>query len=213
MNEVWVVWPGAIPKKSIPLIDAWHDQGYKVAVLVNPPHTHNDLSTADRVIVQKEWKGFATAVNILCHNVPGDIVVVAGDDMYPDQDKTAQEIATEFQDRFPDLFGVMQPIGDKYGSIESCAVSPWIGRAFITKVYGGNGPYWEEYVHYYTDEELQAVATQLGVFQQRPDLSHYHDHWSRRKDKRPEYLMKALYAHANDGALFRKRKRAGFPTL
>lgn len=215
MNEVWVVWPAARPEKSKLIIDAWHDQGYKVAVLVNPPHGgHSDLSTADRVIVQDIWKGFATAANILCHEVLSNVVVVAGDDMYPDQSNRAQTIADAFEKHFNGFFGVMQPTGDRYGCIDKCAVAPWIGRAFIDIAYGGKGPYWEDYFHYFADEELQTAAEQCNAFWQRRDLSQYHDHWQRKKGTmRPEYLIDALSKHPADAKLFQLRKAAKFPTL
>lgn len=214
MIDVTVVWPAATIEKSLSTIEKWKAQGYRVCVLVNPPHTRVDFSQADVVIVQNRWEGFAVASNILCREVPGDIVVVAGDDMLPDPKKGAQEIGEDFHQRFPDLFGVMQPTGDRYGCIDKCAVSPWIGRVFIEKAYGGKGPYWEGYFHYFADEELQAMATQLGAFYQRPDISQYHDHWQRREGiKRPSYLVEALHKHATDGKLFRSRRVAKFPTL
>lgn len=192
----------------------WQRFGAKVAILVNPPYKHTDLPGADMVIVQEEWKGFATAANILCHEVPGDIVVVIGDDMFPDPSRTAQEVGQDFLARFPDLYGLMQPIGDVYGLTHKCAVSPWIGRKFIERTYGGEGPYWPEYYHYFNDHELQLVAEKLGVFQQREDLNQYHDHWQRKANpRRPKYLREARRCHHNDHLLWKQRARAGYPGL
>ena len=213
MINIWAVWPTVSVKRSRSLIGKWQDMGYDVAVLVNPPLQHTDFLEADWVIVQQEWKGFPTAANILCREVPGDVVVVVGDDVYPEPKKTTQEIGQDFLQRFPDLLGVMQPTGDIYGCINQCAVSPWIGRKFIQEAYGGKGPYWEEYFHYFSDQELQKYAIKMKAFQQRPDLSQYHDHWGRQIDvKRPKHLHKAKQMWQKDKTLFEHRKAAGFPS-
>jgi hypothetical protein len=195
------------------MIRRWHALDYHVAVLVNPPYSYTDLPDADRVIVQEEWRGFPIAANVLCAEVPGDVVVVVGDDLYPIPHSTAQQIRREFLERFPDSFGVMQPTGDKFGTIDRCAVSPWIGRAFIERSYDGKGPYWMGYYHYFCDEELQAYASSLGAFQQRPDLSQYHDHWQRgEQPKRPKHLRRAKSQWAKDRSLFKERQRKGWPS-
>jgi len=209
--EIWSVWPTVSPDRSAPMIARWHERGYKVAVLVNPPHAHTDLPEADRVIVQQEWLGFPVAVNILCREVPGDVVAVVGDDIRPDENHTAQEIRDLFLARFPDTFGVMQPSGDVFGLSDKCAVSPWIGRLFIQHAYAGQGPFHEGYFHYWSDHELQVVAEKLGCFKQRPDLTQFHDHWQRRKERRPQHLHKARDNHEKDKRLFHARQAQGFP--
>ena len=211
-TEVWAVWPTIALKQTRAMINCWHDRGYKVAVLLNTPHTHDDLPNAERVIVQTYWQGFPTAANILCKETPGDVVVVVGDDVYPDPDKTAKEIGEQFRETFPDLFGVMQPIGDKFAHTDQCAVSPWIGRGFIEKAYGGKGPYWGEYFHYFSDQELQEYASQLNAFQQREDVTQYHDHWQRKDNpRRPAHLFVAKRKWRDDKKLFETRKKKGFP--
>jgi len=209
--DIWAVWPTVSPERSRPMIQKWHEMGYKVAVLVNPPHVHTDLPEADRVIVQDRWQGFPVAVNALCAEAPGNVVVVVGDDVYPDSTSTAQEIGQAFILRFPDLFGVMQPTGDQYGMWDKCAISPWIGRRFITDAYGGGGPYWPGYFHYWSDHELQIVAEKMGVFQRRPDITQYHDHWQRKHETRPSHLVPARKHHEQDKTLFHTRQSAGFP--
>jgi len=193
------------------MIERWHDMGYKVAVLVNPPFTHSDLPEADRVIVQEAWLGFPIAVNILCREVPGDVVAVVGDDVLPDPRRKAPEIRKLFLDSFPDTFGVIQPSGDVYGLSDICAVSPWIGRKFIEESYGGRGPYHEGYFHYFSDHELQVVAEMMKVFKQWPDVVQFHDHWQRRKERRPAHLLPAKSLHGTDAKLFDSRKLKGFP--
>ena len=210
--EVWVVWPTISPVKSLPMVDKWHELGYKVAILVNPPNRNDQLFSAERVVVQNKWKGFPVAANILCKIVPGDIVVVVGDDVYPDPNRTAEEIGVEFLKRFPDTYGVMQPIGDKFAWTHKCAVSPWIGRTFIERAYQGRGPFWEGYYHYFSDQELQEYATSLGIFQQREDLTQFHDHWQRKENpQRPPHLMEAKKKWRKDRHTFQIRKGKGWP--
>jgi len=210
--EVWCCWPTVNMERSREMIKVWHERGYKVSVLINPPHEDTELAEAERVIVQNEWKGFPVAANVLCWETPGDIVVVVGDDIYPDKDHTPQEIAGDFQRHFPDFFGVMQPIGDEFGWTHKCAVSPWIGKMFIEKSYNGCGPFWEEYFHYFCDQELQEYATKLGVFYQRKDLTQYHDHWQRKEGgERPGYLLPAKKRWHKDKKIFDGRMAKGFP--
>jgi hypothetical protein len=38
---------------------------------------------------------------------------------------------------------------------------------------------WPEFTHMFGDEHLQRYAQHLGVFWQRPDLAHFHDHAQR----------------------------------
>jgi len=210
--DVWVVWPTVHLEQSNKMIDIWHSFKYKIALLVNPPFTNQDFSEADIVVVQKKWLGFPTAINILCNVVPGNIVVVAGDDLYPDPNHLAEEIGSEFLERFPNTFGVMQPTGDKFGSYDKCAVSPWIGRSFIEKAYEGKGPYREEYFHYFSDQELQEYAIKMWAFEQRSDLIQYHDHWQRKENqKRPGHLIQAGVKWAKDKKIFQQRQQEGFP--
>jgi hypothetical protein len=176
--------------------------------------------------------------------------VAAADDVEPDLNHTGDEIAVQCGRYFCNLdidkpwhgvphipratFGVMQPTGDRWGTfpdhpdptqrsayIDRVCGSPWLGREFCKRMYGGNGPYWPEYRHMGVDEELQAVALKLDVLWQRPDLIHFHQHWGRPRpgeimapvERMPEFLKEA-----NGGAhwraykkLFAEREAAGFP--
>lgn len=207
--SVVVAWPSIDAEAANACASRWKEKGYKTLVLIEYDNTVP--SVPNIVLGQAKWSGFAAAANHLCEYSKEDIVVLIGDDMHPDPNHTPEEIAILFQERFPDLYGVMQPTGDKYGSIENCAVSPWIGRTYIEESYSGHGPYWTGYHHYFSDEELQAAAVLQGAFQQRSDLSHYHDHWERRKENRPAHLMEPLRNHSKDSKLFKKRKSQGFP--
>ena len=212
MIDVWAVWPTVSPERSRPMVDLWHSRGYKVAVLINLPHGHESLPEAERVIVQPQWSGFPAAANALCRESPGPVVVVVGDDVSPDPDQTAQEIGDWFQNRFPNWNGVMQPTGDRFACTDKCAVSPWIGRGFIELAYGGRGPYWSGYYHYFCDEELQGYAVRCGAFAQREDVTQYHNHWQRQvRPMRPEHLKEAERRWQKDKDLFEERKRRNWP--
>jgi hypothetical protein len=233
----------------------WKDMGYKIAVFrdIGAPL----IPEADYVIVG-EYPGYSQATNRLCKEVLAkdpqcDWVVGGGDDVEPDPNKTADDIAAECSNHFycavelayppsrppwsdipiPSLggsgkeapswkrwstFGVMQPTGDPWRDvkgriIERIAGSPWMGREFCRRMYQGQGPFWPEYAHCFGDEELQNVAQKLGVFWQRPDLTHYHHHWSRKSEIIPAHLAEATSrVHwVRFKALFEARRAAGFP--
>ncbi|RLF30316.1 MAG: hypothetical protein DRN14_00235 [Thermoplasmata archaeon] len=207
--DVWAIWPSAHPKLANETAKRWKAAGYKTAVLLD--NVGDRPSECNAVCVAREWKGFPNAINVLTRMVKADMVVCIGDDLFPAREADCQTIARQFAERFPDLFGVMQPTGDRFGSIDECAPSPWIGRGFIDEAYGGNGPYYDQYFHYFCDAELQEVAVLLDAFQQRRDLSQYHDHWQRDGGERPPHLMRALKEWKKDRALYEGRKRHNFP--
>ena len=104
--------------------------------------------------------------------------------------------------------------------IDRVAGSPWIGREFARRVYRGNGPFWPEFYHMFDDEHLQCVATKLGVFWQRRDLTHLHEHWGRPREgerlgqasRMPDFLVTAN-SRANwdrSKAIFERLKAGGF---
>lgn len=124
-------------------------------------------------------------------------------------------------------FGVMQPTGDRdFGDaqgpyIDRVAGSPWLGREFCLRINQGNGPLWPGYFHMGVDEELQALAIKCGVFWQRPDLTHFHQHWGRPRpgermgqaSRRPAFLDRANSAKEWIAykKLLKERQEAGFP--
>ena len=76
---------------------------------------------------------------------------------------------------------------------------------------------WGEYWHLFADEELQEVATRLGVFWQRRDLIHFHAHALRKdiptQNDWPDFLkpINTPESWNTHKAIFDKRKAAGFP--
>jgi len=233
--SVWLTIPSARPAaEAQACIDKWRAMGYSTAIQRD--------SGADPVdcdyLVMKPWEGYAKACNGLIKDVMefdegAQWFVLGGDDTDPDPNKRADLIAGECADYFGETedgilygnsFGVMQPTGDRFagGSIDRIAGSPWIGREFCERAYGGNGPLWHEYGHMFEDEELRDVAMMIGVYWMRPDLTHLHRHFMRasldinspaiHKPVPPHLVEANSPAHWNKfKALYDRRKAAGFP--
>jgi hypothetical protein len=211
--EVWYAIPSASVERAASCATSWSAMGYKTAVLLDAASSPGvtSLPSVDLTLAVGEYVGWAKAVNDLCEILDADIVVTGGDDQSPDPHYTAAQIAGQFVEWFPDLFGVMQPTGDRFGSIDSVCASPWLGRGFIENAYETYGALHAGYFHYFADEELAVVAESVGALWRRPDLSHFHNHWQRRGEKRPEHLIGAGGKWGSDRALFTERRRNGFP--
>ena len=209
MPDAWVVWPTCNPVRHKGKLNAWRSQGYRVGVLVNGVLGYDH---ADLMIWESEYRGYWQSVNMLCHALieRADVIVVAADDMCPDPNLTAQEIAQQFLEHFPGGYGVMQPTGDDLDGTDRICGSPWLGREWIKESYCGYGPYWGGYLRFYGDEELFNVAKQQGVLWQRPDLTQYHDHWLRTGTK-TDYQIANEAWWDQDKELFRQRRCDGFP--
>lgn len=227
--SVYLCIPSARPvDEAEACLQKWRDRGYKLAIF---REMDRGPVKADLLVNTLPYRGYAAAVNLLAKLVLDDDsecnwIVAAGDDTDPDPTHEPEDIALECSEYFS--FGVMQPTGDPWSDgngriIERIAGSPWLGREWCRRAYGGRGPLWPEYYHTHADEELQLVAKRLGVFWQRPDLIQMHHNWARGetvKDRvravqrgAPEFLK---YAHSQEQwdkyqALFNARKAAGFP--
>ncbi len=189
----------------------WLRRGYGTAALIDgdTPVPAN----AEIVLRVDEYHGWAWAVNKLCAALPDvEFLITGGADVLPDGDHDPNDIADECLARFGTM-GVMQPAGDAYGAIadKSAAVSPWIGRDFRRKAYGGRGPCCDLYQHFYADAELMHVADKLGCMWWREDLTQYHDHYARRGNPRPPHLQVLVDGVMEQDALFKKRQAEGWP--
>jgi hypothetical protein len=204
-------------------VPAWKEAGYKIALCRD--QMDDAAGLADLLLVRK-YEGYSKSVNDLVRaalavDAECGWCVTGGDDTYPDPAHTPQQIALECSAHFDGTMGVMQPTGDRWanGSIDRICGSPWMGRTFCERAYGGNGPMWAEYYHMFNDEELQAVAIKLGCFQQRSDLTHRHEHFCRKGEavdwaiKPPEFLrqVNARPHWTKYGAVYKARQAAGFP--
>lgn len=206
--NIWAVWPSAEPSLREENIKRWQKMGYRVAI-----SDGEDCKTrANRFVKIVPYKGYAHAINVLIAAVSPDIVVAGSDDVWPDPDHTAQEIAAMFMERFPDMDGLMQPNkGNKRdpGLVKApWAISAWLGWRFIDRV---PGPYHEGYFHVGCDAEILGVARKRGVVWVNNDLAQFHNRWNHvRKIRRPAHLAGA-YAHKKaDLALYCRRRDAGW---
>ena len=236
--SVWVVFPSKRSAGEAQLIiDKWHAMGYLVAIWRD---AGDEFILADAGFSgQTEYPGYYECINRLARHVlkrypETDWIVAAADDTEPDPNHRAEDIARECGRYFGELhdqyrneygegggvtlgpwstFGVMQPTGDGHG-IETICGSPWLGREWCERAYGGVGPTWPFYKHMFGDQDLQEVAKKNGVLWQRPDLTHHHMHWS----WQPGHRMPEFAAEVNSPAhwdkykrLFSDRQAAGFP--
>ena len=210
--SVWLCIPSVRPpEEAEKCLKLWRERGYKIALW------RDDLSDSDFYnrqcadwLYEGVYPGYSAAVNFLILAVmerdpQAEWFVIGGDDVSPDPNHIAEEIARQTREYFVEdahlrrgvpnpmhtdlyrqasTFGVMQPTGDRFadGSIDKIAGSAWIGREFARRMYQGKGPLWPEYTRFYMDEELQEVATRWGVFHQRRDLVHLHRHYMRESD-------------------------------
>lgn len=208
--QVWFAIPSASPAKCRKTLPAWRRQGYKIAVLQN--YERGDIP-ADIAVWSDHYPGWPGSVNMLCKSiVPNDvqIVVSGGDDMYPDADHTADELAAQFLGRFPDTFGVMQPHGDEFLAARRYCGSPFLGRAWFETMYGGRGGMYAGYHHNYADNELYWVAKGLGALWERPDLTHFHEHFTRAGHAAPAYWTSVRKNDLHDCLLYYARVHEGF---
>ena len=223
--SVWFAIPSVRPPaEANACLRKWRGMGYKIALL-----RQGEPTAADLTIPTKKYLGWAPSVNLLARWVlagdpTAEWIVTGGDDYEPDPAHRAEDIARECTAQFGGTFGVMQPTGDRWGDaqgayLDRIAGSPWLGRDWCLRAYGGRGPLWGEYYHMYGDEELQAAAIQLGAFWQRRDLVQTHLHWSRTVEAKREgapAFLKFVNSPAHwqkAKALFQSRRAAGFPGL
>jgi hypothetical protein len=211
MSEVWV----AIPSANAPLCGetfaVWQARGYRTAVLVDGDTP--DPANADMIVRTPDYRGYGWAVNTLCRALTDvDWVVTGGDDILPDPDHAPEDIAAECVKHFKGTFGVMQPVGDPWNDycIKKCAGSPWMGKDFRRRINQGRGPYIEDFVHYYDDTYLRATCIRYGCYWEHPDITHTHEHWTKKKVARPAYLVKAEARVETSRLLFEKLVREGF---
>lgn len=236
--SVWLTIPSKSPKAQ-ECVDAWRGRGYKVALF----RDSGDAPVNCDLVIEDKYPGYAVAVNRLIRDVcaadaEANWFIAAGDDILPDQHHTPEKIAAQCEEHFGRMvdvttcsdreqkfiqcggptLGVMQPTGDPWADaagrmIDRIAGSPWIGREFAERSYGGRGPYCELYTHCFLDNEIMDVAKMLGIFWQRPDLTHFHQHWTRDRRPMPQYLRDAnSQAHWEKySRIYFDRKRRGFP--
>jgi hypothetical protein len=228
MSRVYHAFPTAAPlPQSLACIEAWKAMGYGTAIIVLDEPERRKLP-ADIVQIHEgnKYPGFAVSTNRIAYltlktDPECQIIIAGGDDVYPDQNKRADEIADEFIEHFGGTLGVMQPHGDEWhhthdrrGYIaDNAAWSPWLGREWCQRAYMGRGPLNPDFYHYYNDTNLFQVAQWLGLLWVRPDVVHGDRNWKRERKHlgRPVYLREAKRRNAADAALCAQLQTEGFP--
>jgi hypothetical protein len=153
--SVWYCIPSKRPvAEANKALQLWRDRGYKIALFVDNFDYYGlrDRSYIANSITTGEYPGYAAAVNRLVRQVLSDyptcdFVVTGGDDVHPDLNHTADEIAAQCSEHFEEMwsdrlragdvpswawelnayhcFGVMQPTGDRWGEEDAYARAKW----------------------------------------------------------------------------------------
>ena len=220
-EHVWFALPSAnlyMAKKTFPI---WKQLGYKIAVICPDKYTREYSSLVDLMITESEiggYRGWPHAVNHLSKVLTQyDIIIAGGDDMYPDPNYEAHQLRLQFVRHFGGTCGVMQPYGDKFGSMaydtcEQICGSAWLGKEFRDRINNNNGPLWHEYWHMYADTELYQIAKKYNYLWVREDLSQYHEH--RTRDKKNNNNFRPTIPPNNTAIakkMYDNRKLLGFP--
>lgn len=187
----------------------WKDKGYKLAIFrdIGMEPIDADLQ------IFGEYKGYPRAANMMCRAALAawpevNFCVTAGDDMFP-AEPPVEFIESECIEHFGSTDGVMQPTGDKLGwdgstyAAERICGSPWIGRKFVEMLKGK--PFNEDYKHFFADQQMFEEWVATPWLWQRPDLAHFHNHWSRENGPpKMDYQDRATENWAHDEAVFMK---------
>ncbi len=212
MHEVWFAIPSASVDRCRENLPKWREMGYRIAILQNRQRA--DIP-ADIVQWSDTYPGWGESINILCRDIipaSADIVVSGGDDMLPDPNKPAAQLAAEYFDRFPSGMGVMQPAGDDFMWSKNYCGSPWFARPFFTTMYRGRGPMHGGYRHNWADYELYWVARCRKMLWMRDDATQYHAHFTRDGSQRPDWWQREVGdTDQRDCELFLSRKYRFFP--
>lgn len=212
-NEVWLCMPVVNEEICLRNIPQWKAKGYKIALLQD--RVRFDVPDADLIVRPWEnYAGYAASANFLvkhCTPIDCGLYVFAGEDMLPDPNHTALQVSDIYFTRFPEGTGVMQPTGDDLTGTDKICGSPFVGSRFARTWNHGLGTFWPGYNHYFADEELHTVTKEHDLLWNNPQLTHYHDHWTRPHNERPEHHAPLQAQWDHDKALFCFRSSKGFP--
>lgn len=214
--EIWYAIPSANVDRANICLERWKEKGYKTCVLIDKGRERPYPALTDLLIESDPYEGYFKSANLLVQSIDrtADVIVTGGDDMFPDPDHDPMKIAEECFMKFPDGLFVMQPIGDMMPGTDKICGSPWFGRGWIDRAYGGKYVFWPGYSAFFGDEELKEVSQKLRVLWQRSDLTQYHDHWSRPGGpKKTEYQVKNDRHWDQDKKTFFARKASRFPQM
>lgn len=209
--HVAVCFPSCNPERARRAGERWSSRGYEVYIAAETGFP--EVSGAV-LVIKPRYSGYWAECNELVglaalHGC--DVFVLIGDDMDPDPTKTAAEIGAEYLQRFPDGYGVMQPLDRPDRRFRGICGSPWFGRGWLERAYGGRGPTWAEYRQFFGDQELHRVAKREGVLWLRDDLYQEHHHWLWGAEPKTDYQQANDRHWKADEALFHVRRQQGFP--
>lgn len=212
--SVWYAIPSCNLDRCTKSFERWKAMGYKTCVLLDKGMV--GPSNADMILYADPYEGYYKAFNTMAQAIgrQADVIVTGGDDIFPDPNYTASQIAEECFTKYPDGLFVMQPTGDRMSGVESICASPWFGRGWLDRAYQGKFPVWPEYIAFYGDQELKEVAEKLRCLWQRIDLTQYHDHWTRPGGpQKTDYQARNDKHWDHDKRVYSKRKAANFPSM
>jgi hypothetical protein len=147
--SVWYCVPSKRPEaEATKCLTAWRERGYKIAVWHDYGYPKPHPADLEMTAGSAAYPGYTQAVNLLIREVFGvdreaEWFVTGGDDVFPDANHTAVEIAAQCADHFAIVggsgksrtFGVMQPTGDRWGENPKHH-RPEMRSAYIDRVCG-----------------------------------------------------------------------------
>lgn len=208
--RLMVVFPTVRLQRAAETAARWKRAGFMPLLMVNEIYGAKYPENCG-VIKKSHYEGYFREINLLCHiaftQARADVVVCAGDGIWPDPDMDGPTAGALFATKFPNGLGVMQPIFDKFPAGEGSCWAPWIGRTFYEQFYEGSGPFSHEYMQYFGGHELFDVTTKEGLLFQA-DVYHQVNCQNPRdwqgEHNYKEYLDK-------DQSMYRERKVNKFP--
>jgi hypothetical protein len=218
----WFCIPSANRPVAFATLPIWREQGYRVAVQLDPDQPPYPSSVCD-LQFHRPYRGWAEAVNFLMREILDSepdctLLVTGGDDVTPDLRHTAPQIEEIFYERFPDGYGVMQPAApiptagkQDRGRGHKFAWSPFVGPRFAALSYRGKGPLHPGYFHCFADTELLEVAKMQGCWFPNDALTHDHLYFRWANLAPPHYRRNIRRARADDKQLYWSRHAEGFP--
>lgn len=226
---VYVAWPTNNIARSNATARAWLSLGYRIAVATELKVPDHEV-LANELCHIKTYEGYYRTMNFLCQSLvrdmKADIVICAGDGIYPAPGRPCWGLAATVAAKYPNGFGVMQPVGFQWqpnrgpGQYNFHDVptthlrceSPWICRNFILEAYGGQGPYHQKYRQYFGDVELYDIASRMGVLWRRDDVAQKSVHWSQADGPDGTESQKNNYTwhFENDWGTYRARRFQGY---
>ena len=197
----WYLVPTCNPR--IEYFAKWKERGYKIAAQVSSEDLANQIKDHVDLTLTCPFNSLPAMFNKLAIEIGKfDYVIAACDETYPSSNHTVDDVVNIYLSHFPDNFGVLSPKGDRYGST-TCVQNPIISMDWCNKF----GVFPSGYHHFYADTELYFRSKLLGKLVEDERISFYHDHWMRKSESTPPYLIKSRSLEWADEVLFNNRMK------